>query len=418
MHGWAATDFHNPRVVGQASRRFSSGVSAGGHGSLKSGTGFSDNFRAPITPAKGECLNEVAAVDRLSVLEHQCPESRGCSHTGERGEKAGQRTRSGAGVGTDTSTESSRSGLLQVVAAGGDHLPFRLGKRRFSPAATGHVQNGEELMNEPSAVPNASDSGANPVSPTNRSSESPRRYRSIRVILFSDCRSSLEQPLGQSSAQAAEIASHYAGGQLPVDRVLVTRLFIRALQHAGYDTSPQPVRSAARQGVGPGPVILQGRIWHMQFQERPTPILNVDLSLALTDSLTGGTLWSLDLPEDDSLPFWVGLGCRPDEAVAIALGELQAVALAQFSSASFLEALDPYETGLEAPSPDPGGTHKVVSAASWTATDEGQITATAYESGSLVDPAEAASGARPAARVQQAEKAVKPRESVHADHAA
>jgi hypothetical protein len=214
-------------------------------------------------------------------------------------------------------------------------------------------------------------------------------------MMFSDCRRAPENTHGHASLQAAEMDSHYAEGSLPVDRVLITRLFLRALQHAGYNTSPQPVGSAARRGDASSPVVLEGRIWRMQLEERPTPVLNVDISVALHDSSTSMTLWRTDFPEDDSLPFWVGLGCPAEESVAIALGELEAAALVQFSSASFLEAVDGREAVSETQPADTGGSHKVVSASSWTATDEGEITATAYESGSAAKTSEGAAVASP-----------------------
>jgi hypothetical protein len=245
-------------------------------------------------------------------------------------------------------------------------------------------------MNEPSAVPMPPSSGAPTKPGTDHPWQPPRQHRPIRVMLFSDCRRAAGNPPGCASVQAAEMDSHYAEGHLPVDRVLITRLFLRALQHAGYNTSPQPVGSAARRGNTSSPVVLEGRIWRMQLEERPTPILNVDISLTLSDSSTSMTLWSMDFPEDDLLPFWVGLGCPAEESVAIALGELEAAALVQFSSASFLEAVDGQEAVSEPQPTDAGGSHKVVSASSWTATDEGKITATAYESGSSSNVSESA----------------------------
>jgi len=161
---------------------------------------------------------------------------------------------------------------------------------------------------------------------------------------------------------------------------LVTRVFANALRRAGYlaaiDASSGPTlgRSAVQH------IVLVGRIWSFNFQTHASTLLEVDVSISLWDGPTAETLWRMDFPTEDDLPFWIGLGCKPEEMARAALREVEEAALLQFQSDPFRRAAGwPDAAGEPAPS-EADTPHRIVAAPSWTGTDQGEITATAHES--------------------------------------
>lgn len=263
------------------------------------------------------------------------------------------------------------------------------------PVTEHDVEHGEQLMNKPPVAHEASSAGIpNAQARELRDGPTPlagNSHQAIHVLMFSDHRHSEARFSRPSVLHPSEIASHYPKEKLPVDRLLITRLFISALQRAGHDPSPEPAGFALERSVASGPVVLEGCIWKLHFETSPTPVLDLDLSLTLFALQPSTILWQADIPEVETLPFWIGLGCRPDEVVPAALADLEAAALIQFRSEQFLEAVEGRAVRKQAPSPDPGGSHKVVAATSWTTSEQGDITATAHESG-IAASADAKSG--------------------------
>ena len=167
--------------------------------------------------------------------------------------------------------------------------------------------------------------------------------------------------------------------------------------------------------MAPEPVMLEGRIWRLQFQTGPAPTLELDLSLTLYDLQPSAILWKMDIPADGTLPFWIGLGCKPEEMVPAALEELEAAAMLHFRSEQFIRAIGGQVARRETASPDPGGSHKVVASTSWTTSEQGQITATAHESGTQAHANDTAGDdIRPPAPVKRVARGEKAKETARA----
>lgn len=202
----------------------------------------------------------------------------------------------------------------------------------------------------------------------------------ILVILFYDHRRPLDSPSGDDSHQLFEAISTHRTGQLPSDCLLITRLFQYVLERVGCNTHPQVDVGVSTHDLTSSPAVLEGHIWSLLFETKPIPLFHVDLSLSLLDPQTSRILWQSDFPGEEDSPVWIGLGCRLEDMVSMALAELEAAALLHFRSAPFLEAVG-FVDACPVPLPGHSGdSHTVMAASSWTSTDNGEVTTTAHES--------------------------------------
>ncbi|MCU0772217.1 MAG: hypothetical protein MUE94_10690 [Verrucomicrobia bacterium] len=205
--------------------------------------------------------------------------------------------------------------------------------------------------------------------------------RLIQVLPFADGRRSTPGLLSRRSEQQTLGSQPCdSSGILTVDRHLITDRFVKALQRAGHDVllAPEPTGPAGSTGTTPS-AVLEGRIWSFHFRTRPAPVLEVDVSLVLTDARQSAVLWQVDFPPDDSLPFWIGLGCPSEHLLSAALHDVETAAFEQFGSEAFCQAVGTQPKPVQRPASEES--HDIVLANSWTATDAGEITATARESG-------------------------------------
>lgn len=242
-------------------------------------------------------------------------------------------------------------------------------------------------MNKPQNTGSACDSGLPRSRPSaSRAPDSSNRTaqrRLIQVMPFIDARSLGARRQGHAWPFDVAIRWSHAGRQVATDSVLITRVFASALRRAGYGVALDvPSRHAAGGRTVP-PTVLMGRIWCFNFHTHASTLLEVDISISLLDGPTLETLWQVDFPVEDDLPFWIGLGCRPEEMTRTALREVEEAALLQFQSDPFRRAAGWPEADRGPAPAEAEPVHQVVIASSWTSTDQGHITAAAHES----DPA-------------------------------
>lgn len=209
----------------------------------------------------------------------------------------------------------------------------------------------------------------------------PRPCDSIRVRKFVDHRQRHHRGFDRIVCHASELTPTETAGIEAIDHRLITQLFARTLQRAGYDAELELDGAEASTRAPGGALVLDGHIWRFHFQTRPTTILELDLSLVVVNAQTLAVLWQLEVPDEDTLPFWVGLGCRPAEMLQAAMQEVEEAAFVEFASERFARAVSGSSKRLDPEALGPDMSHDVVAESSWTATDEGEITATAHESG-------------------------------------
>jgi len=235
-----------------------------------------------------------------------------------------------------------------------------------------------------------SDSGLSPRGVSGCSIR-PAKHTAIQVRPFLDARSQGSHPQGHVRPFDPQILLSNARGPVAAGSGLVTRVFANALRRAGYHVAIDASSGTTLGGSAVQPIVLVGRIWSFNFQTHASTLLEVDVSISLWDGPTAETVWRMDFPAEDDLPFWIGLGCKPEEMAHAALREVEEAALLQFQSNPFRRAAGwPDAAGEPAPS-EADTLHRIVAAPSWTATDQGEITATAHESmpasGSAAGPA-------------------------------
>lgn len=200
--------------------------------------------------------------------------------------------------------------------------------------------------------------------------------RLIRVKLFTDHRR--VSATGLVPHEVRDSQADGLGNAALFDRVQITRVFLNALQEAGYACRLET--EEARQdatGATAGEFTLEGRIWRCQLDVRPVPLLDLDITLRLSGRQGAVGQWQMDFPEDQNLPLWMGLGCQPEQIVHAALKGVESSALEEFQSESFRAALGRL-SDHPADSTTAEAHHEIVEANSWTATDQGEITATAH----------------------------------------
>ena len=169
-------------------------------------------------------------------------------------------------------------------------------------------------------------------------------------------------------------------GSVRVHGCLVTRLIMTALRDAGYSVVSE-IHGWGKPQPDTGPrAVLEGRIWSFEFLTNATTLLDVDLTLSLYGKQTAEMLWQSEFPDADGLPFWVGLGCKPEETIRTALQAVEEAARERFSSEHFAEVVGWDAEDAEQSRVRVDATHELVSEASWTGTDAGEISATAHES--------------------------------------
>lgn len=186
----------------------------------------------------------------------------------------------------------------------------------------------------------------------------------IEIHAFQDCR--LTGVHGAGGCDDATVVR-----PLPIDAIM--QVFMRALHRAGHEAEAPPQTPSMAEPRRKGCHSLEGRVWSFELQLRPSAMLEVDISLSMSDLSSHSVVWRADFPENGGSLLCVGPGCNLEDALSFALDEVEQLAATMFRSEAFSAAAGlaaAQEAILRARSRD---THFVVPADTWTSTDQGKI---------------------------------------------
>jgi hypothetical protein len=118
---------------------------------------------------------------------------------------------------------------------------------------------------------------------------------------------------------------------------LLTRYFMEALQHAGYNAVLQPSASATSDSVFDA--VLQGEIKEFWLDLYMATWHSVDVSLKLKDKPETHVLWERDIRGEKTNVLWLGLSSEFEKVIREALDAAMDQAVKEFGSAEFQAAV-------------------------------------------------------------------------------
>jgi hypothetical protein len=161
----------------------------------------------------------------------------------------------------------------------------------------------------------------------------------ILVRPFTDQRS-WEREVGESGRRGNRFSpSDWGSLRERSVSALVTSLVVSSLQCAGHAAfeSPENPNAAERAPLG---AVLEGQIHSFWLDHQASIALYADISLTLRNPATGDPLWIRDVPEDTTLPIWIGPGGEGGGGVADAENTLREMFIRLFADKEFTSALE------------------------------------------------------------------------------